>query len=518
MKQEVYIEKTYGREKKSNTEFKGVIKGVVVTALALSVFLGGMTPKAYASSFMDKFSQEPNTIEAIYMTEDSIITNLTKTIGLLEELKEKDMLTDQDLINLAVSLGQLNTLAKDTEHTDEVLKLLDRAENLVKGKYGAGVSLVLDAVNEARSHFDFDTVKVKDYKSGLVIYQFSDVGSNDWFYSNVTELVGLGAINGYQDGTFKPNNNISYAEYLKILACSLGAESKAYSKQEGDEWYSPYIAACYENGIVGSYEDIDFNAPITRADAARFTEKALNNIKNEDTKNTDGFGNKITDYNSFKGTADEYYILQQYAKGILVGDQNGAFRPASNLTRAEASTIILRAVKPEIRQVISSVTKPNETVDNSIVIQDGAFAGRMNTKLATQYDLQALETARFYKENGKMYVSIDLPQLPEGFKWQWSVASYDKEGQYIFSTYTSDTEGKTGKQIVEVYSEYVDEGRTVKDIKVTTLSVSVINENRKSMIMHKLSTDAKNQILSQSKVSSSDAEWVSFDTSKIFNW
>ena len=142
----------------------------------------------------------------------------------------------------------------------------------------------------------------------------------------------------------------------------------------------------------------------------------------------------------------------------------------------------------------------------------------MNTKLATQYDLQALETARFYKENGKMYVSIDLPQLPEGFKWQWSVASYDKEGQYIFSTYTSDTEGKTGKQIVEVYSEYVDEGRTVKDIKVTTLSVSVINENRKSMIMHKLSTDAKNQILSQSKVSSSDAEWVSFDTSKIFNW
>ncbi len=515
MKQEVYIEKTYGREKKSNTEFKGVIKGVVVTALALSVFLGGMTPKVYASSFMDKFSQEPNTIEAIYMTEDSIITNLTKTIGLLEELKEKDMLTDQDLVNLAVCLGQLNTIAKDTEHTDEVLKLLDRAENLVKGKYGAGVSLVLDAVNEARGHFDFDTVNVKDYKSGLVIYQFSDVGSNDWFYNNITELVKLGAINGYQDGTFKPNNNISYAEYLKILACSLGAESKAYTKQEGDEWYSPYIAACYENGIIGTYEDIDFNAPITRSDAARFTEKALNNIKNEETKNTDGFGSKITDYKTFKGTADEYYILQQYAKGILVGDQNGAFRPTSNLTRAEASTIILRAVKPEIRQVISSVTKPNETVDNSIVIQDGKYVGRMKPNLATKYDFQALETARFYKENGKLYVSIDLPQLPEGFKWQYSVDAYDNEGQYIFYTMNDECKGKTGKQIIEVYSRYDDRG--IKDIDVATIELNIYS-NTGSMISHKLSTKAPNQVLEQSETNSVDAEWVKFDTSKIFNW
>ena len=516
MKQEVYIEKTYGREKKGNTEFNGVIKGVVVTALALSVFLGVMTPKAYASSFMDKFSQEPNTIEALYMTEDSIITNLTKTIGLLEELKEKDMLTDQDLVNLAVCLGQLNTIAKDTEHTDEVLKLLDRAENLVKGKYGAGVSLVLDAVNEARGHFDFDTVNVKDYKSGLVIYQFSDVGSNDWFYNNITELVKLGAINGYQDGTFKPNNNISYAEYLKILACSLGAESKAYTKQEGDEWYSPYIAACYENGIIGTYEDIDFNAPITRSDAARFTEKALNNIKNEETKNTDGFGSKITDYKTFKGTADEYYILQQYAKGILVGDQNGAFRPTSNLTRAEASTIILRAVKPEIRQVISTSSPSTSHIENELVITEGPYVGRMRTAKATEYDLQALRSVRFYKDNGKLIISIDLPDLPSGFKWSWFVAAYDAEGSYVFSTTKSMTYGAVGNQKITVESEF-DEVST-SDIRTTTIEVRIVNNNGQSMVSHKLSTDAKGQILRQSSVDSSDAEWLDFDTSEIFKW
>ena len=208
--------------------------------------------------------------------------------------------------------------------------------------------------------------------------------------------------------------------------------------------------------------------------------------------------------------------MQQYAKGILVGDQNGAFRPASNLTRAEASTIILRAVKPEIRQVISSVTKPNETVDNSIVITDDvAFEGRMKTNIATKYDLQALETARFYRENGRLYVSIDLPQLPEGFWWGLDITSYDKDGNYVY--YNSEKEvNQVGKNTFEITSKYDD--KSVSDITSTTLSVGIVNDNRKGMVMHRISTSTKNQVLIQSLVSSSDAEWVKFDTSKIFNW
>lgn len=344
---------------------------------------------------------------------------------------------------------------------------------------------------------------------------FSDVNSKDWFYSNVTELVKLGAINGYEDGTFKPNNNISYAEYLKILGCSLGAESKSYTKQEGDEWYSPYIAACYENGIIGSYEDIDFNAPITRADAARFTEKALNHLKNETSKDTTNISGKITDYNSFKGTPDEYYILQQYAKGILVGDENGAFRPTSNLTRAEASTIILRAVKPEIRQTISNGGETANTTEIPMVIQDGPYAGRMHEKYATEYDLKALETARFYKENGKLYVSIDLPELPSGFKWQYSVDAYDIEGKYIFATMNADCYGKVGRQVVEIQSEYGN--RTINDIYNTTLSVSVVDNHRNDMVSHKLSTLKINKVMKQDG-NNTDFVWEYFDTSKIFNW
>ena len=38
---------------------------------------------------------------------------------------------------------------------------------------------------------------------------FSDVKSGDWFYPYVTELVEAGDVNGYEDGTFRPNDSIT---------------------------------------------------------------------------------------------------------------------------------------------------------------------------------------------------------------------------------------------------------------------------------------------------------------------
>jgi len=51
--------------------------------------------------------------------------------------------------------------------------------------------------------------------------KFSDVRENDWFYSDVQKLVDLGAISGHPDGSFKPNDNIRRAEFVKILVNAL---------------------------------------------------------------------------------------------------------------------------------------------------------------------------------------------------------------------------------------------------------------------------------------------------------
>src|SRR3954447_13879508 len=47
--------------------------------------------------------------------------------------------------------------------------------------------------------------------------QFSDVCPGDWFSDYVTGLAALGAISGYGDGTFRPNNTITRGQAMKVI-------------------------------------------------------------------------------------------------------------------------------------------------------------------------------------------------------------------------------------------------------------------------------------------------------------
>src|SRR5919197_5426561 len=52
--------------------------------------------------------------------------------------------------------------------------------------------------------------------------QFSDVCPGDWFYQYVTDLSGLGAISGYGDGTFRPNNTLTRGQAVKVIVAGMG--------------------------------------------------------------------------------------------------------------------------------------------------------------------------------------------------------------------------------------------------------------------------------------------------------
>src|SRR5919198_504538 len=52
--------------------------------------------------------------------------------------------------------------------------------------------------------------------------QFTDVCPGDWFYQYVTDLSGLGAISGYGDGTFRPNNTLTRGQAVKVIVAGMG--------------------------------------------------------------------------------------------------------------------------------------------------------------------------------------------------------------------------------------------------------------------------------------------------------
>lgn len=73
----------------------------------------------------------------------------------------------------------------------------------------------------------------QDYTSNKIY--FSDVSQNDWFYNFVNYAEQNQIINGYLDGTFKPNNNISIAESLKIL---FQVNKVSYLADQSLEWFA----------------------------------------------------------------------------------------------------------------------------------------------------------------------------------------------------------------------------------------------------------------------------------------
>jgi hypothetical protein len=174
---------------------------------------------------------------------------------------------------------------------------------------------------------------------------FHDVNSGDWFYKDVNDLVAKGIINGYPDGTFKPNSNVAVDEFIKMFVISVDSKLD-YGKNDG-YWATPYINKAKELKIVKDDDFDSYKRPINRAEMAMIAVRSL-----PDTKfaiNLDKYSTIIKDFNE---TQDKFkdYVLKAYTKGIMAGDDYIMVKPNDNAKRSEASAIIMRALYKDRRQ------------------------------------------------------------------------------------------------------------------------------------------------------------------------
>lgn len=174
---------------------------------------------------------------------------------------------------------------------------------------------------------------------------YCDVSVGDWYYPYVNDLTSMGIVSGYEDGCFGPANEVTRAEFTKMV---LGAAewkglygSVAMSDQDiyfndvpSDTWFWHYVNQAAANGFVKGYDDDTFrpSSPITRAEAAQI----LYNI-NPELQNLN-YPEPFEDVNE----SDWYYmsVAALYNAGIVNGTSPTTFSPARNLTRAEAAKMI----------------------------------------------------------------------------------------------------------------------------------------------------------------------------------
>ena len=109
-----------------------------------------------------------------------------------------------------------------------------------------------------------------DEKSGY-INTFTDVPENQWYSEAVITLAGMGVVNGYLDGTFRPDAPITRAEFVTMAVNFAKAGNGTYcsfADVSQDMWYYGAVAKASEKGWIGGYPDGTFGPEryITRAE------------------------------------------------------------------------------------------------------------------------------------------------------------------------------------------------------------------------------------------------------------
>ncbi|TXK84853.1 S-layer homology domain-containing protein, partial [Paenibacillus sp. N3.4] len=193
-------------------------------------------------------------------------------------------------------------------------------------------------------HFGKFAVLMSD-KEGITnpsteVVDFGDIKGH-WAETSIRDLVQLGVINGYLDHAFKPNNSITRAEFVTAIvkAFHLQAQTnKAFDDTEA-HWARSAIEIAATLGVVTGYSSSTFGPDdlITREQMAVIVIRAA---QIDSTVMKDSFTDNA-DISDWARNA----LATATAKALINGYEDGTVKPRANTTRAEAVTVILRALQ-----------------------------------------------------------------------------------------------------------------------------------------------------------------------------
>ena len=317
------------------------------------------------------------------------------------------------VLSTTIGYAYASKVVEDTHKEIEKLQYAGIFEDIGKA-IGEAVDDTISSVTKAIGETLEELIK-------YTVNKFKDVKVSDWFIETVSKLVGRGGIDGYPDGTFRPNNTITRAEFTKILVSTLGHENLP---KTGSHWASGYITKAEEIKLIGKGELKEIDKPITRNEMAKMAANALDYLGESHVSDRNLFRSQIKDFDKISKEYQDY-VLKAYSKGIITGYPDGTFKGDRGLTRAEASTVIIRVIEKDERKAPTKPEMPTESGPNvdlrkvpivgegmvDIRVKgdynpnniDFSYMVRMYKPVDNQYkDIENLLIARFGKDNSSV--------------------------------------------------------------------------------------------------------------------
>jgi len=373
---------------------------------------------------------------------------------------------------------------------------------------------------------------------------FADVDRDEWFYADVQEAAKKGYAHGYPDGTFRPYEPITPAEFVTMLLYSFttkDSEGTAVWSEEtlakiipvvkkykidnyrfpfelGEPWHTNFTRISFRLGMLNEFFFKNrLEEPMTREDAAEIVDSSVGAL----------FDNGIYDNVAEKAA----YLIPDYEKltpefklavvktalrGIMIGDTGGNFNGARYLSRAEAIAIIERINQEEKRIPLKFDISiyPYSMVRNDYLYTEGAYIFS-SFRMKSVYDdlVERLKSSSLtYDISGQtinIYKDEKMKEDLYNLRSHWTGANkeiYSDIGfvvdTYDYSIVIHDTEGRFEEyqEIIDAFlqsilskSEVINEVRTLLDSSVRNFEKGSLTKYKKVIGKFEISINQINE-------------------------
>lgn len=292
--------------------------------------------KGATRSAAEKIMRENATILGI--DEESLINDGVTLESISEKFNTDDIENLYGQTAFMMYFNELKENVKETIRSDHDKNKTNTISSSAGGKSSFSsnkANLPIDSINSGNA----ENNQSENDKS------FCDLTTVPWAIEDIKRLHSMNIINGITDDLFEPNSNVTREQFVKIIVNAFEVtENKnvnyVLKDVSPERWSYPFIKIAYTNHIIKGVTDDEFFPEnyITRQDMALVLYNAMSEkMAIGDNELTFGDTDAISQY-----ALTAVKALKN--AGIMFGDENNMFSPLKNATRAEAATIVSRAL------------------------------------------------------------------------------------------------------------------------------------------------------------------------------
>ncbi|NLN07930.1 MAG: S-layer homology domain-containing protein, partial [Firmicutes bacterium] len=190
-----------------------------------------------------------------------------------------------------------------------------------------------------------------------------------WAEAAISRWASKKIVKGYLDGSFKPNAPIKRVEFAALINRIFGLttlSSVEFSDVKGNEWFAPEIKKAVAAGYMNGYPEGTFrpDADISRQEAAVVLARILGLDYTDESFN-------FSDFDSIPAWS-RWAVAAVAQTGLITGYPDGSFKPAAGITRAETVTILDRYIAEIFTEEGSYGNAAEQTVipGNAIILAE----------------------------------------------------------------------------------------------------------------------------------------------------